>query len=86
MHALTLDDLNERLSTLGQDTPKKGSSKCADGPKLSGFPLRYCDQCDTQVPGSVLDCQDRMTYDKSAQAYRRVAGVVSKLALYGRSR
>ena len=50
MHALTLDDLNERLSTLGQDTPKKGSSKCADGPKLSGFPLRYCDQCDTQVP------------------------------------
>ena len=50
MQALTLEELNETLSTLGQGTPKKGSSKCADGPKPSGSPLHYCDQCDTQVP------------------------------------
>ena len=49
MQALTLGELNDRLSTLGQDTPKKSFSKCADGPKLSGSPLHYCDQCDTRV-------------------------------------
>ena len=50
MQALTLGELNDRLSTLGQDTlPKKNFSKCADGPKLSGSPLHYCDQCDTPV-------------------------------------
>ena len=49
MQALTLDQLNDRLSILGQDTPKKGFSKCANGPKLSGSPLHYCDQCDTRV-------------------------------------
>ena len=49
MQALTLDELNEWLSTLGQDTLGKRSMKCADGPKLSDSPLHYCDQCDTQV-------------------------------------
>ena len=49
MHVLTLADLNERLSTLGQDAPKKSSSKCTDGPSPFGSPLHYCDQCDTQV-------------------------------------
>ena len=49
MQALTLGELNERLSTLGEETPKNSSSKCADGPKLFGSPLHYCDLCDTQV-------------------------------------
>ena len=49
MQALTLGAMNERLSTLGQDTPRKSSTKFADGPKLSDSPLHYCDQCDTQV-------------------------------------
>ena len=48
MQALTLDELNETLFALGHNTPKKGSSKCADGPKPSGS-LHYCDQCGTQV-------------------------------------
>ena len=49
MQALTLGELNERLSMLGQNAPKKRSSKCADVPRLFGSPLHYCDQCDTQV-------------------------------------
>ena len=49
MQALTLGELNERLLTLDHDTPRKSGPKCADGPKLSGSPLHYCDQCATQV-------------------------------------
>ena len=49
MQALTLDELNKRRSTVGQDTPRKRSTKSADGPKLSDSPLHYCDLCDTQV-------------------------------------
>ena len=49
MQALTLDELNKRRSTLGQDTPRKSSTKDAHGPKLSDSPLHYCDLCDTQV-------------------------------------
>ena len=49
MQALTLDELNERRSTLGQNTTSKSTARSADGTKLSDSPLRYCDLCDTQV-------------------------------------
>ena len=49
MQALTLGELNERLAMLDEDIPRKGSSKCVDGPKLADSVLHYCDQCDTQV-------------------------------------
>ena len=50
MQTLTLDQLNERLSTLGRGAPKKKKIlKRRDCPTLSGSALHYCDQCDTQV-------------------------------------
>ena len=49
MQALTLDELNERLSTLGRDTPKESPLQCDDSPKLSDSSIHYCDQCDTRV-------------------------------------
>ena len=49
MQALTLDELNERLSTLGRDTPKQSPLKCDDAPELSDSSIHYCDQCDTRV-------------------------------------
>ena len=49
MQELTLGELNERLSMLGEDIPRKSSSKCVDGPKLADSALHYCDQCDTQL-------------------------------------
>ena len=49
MQALTLSELNERLSTLDQGTVIKSFSKCADGPMPFGSPMHYCDQCDILV-------------------------------------
>ena len=49
MQALTLEELNERLSALGGDTPKKSFPKSDDGPEISGSPLHFCNQCDTQA-------------------------------------
>ena len=49
MQALTLEELNKRLSTLGQDASKEIPSEGADGPAVTGSPLHYCDQCDAQV-------------------------------------
>lgn len=49
MQALTLDELNERLSTLGWDMPKGNALKCDDSPKPSDSPIHYCDQCDTRM-------------------------------------
>ena len=49
MQALTLDELNKKRSLLGQDTPRRSSTKSADGPRLIDSLLHYCDLCDTQV-------------------------------------
>ena len=49
MQALTLSELNERLSTHGHDCPQMDHSGICDGPQVSGPLLHYCEQCDAHV-------------------------------------
>ena len=49
MQAMTLNELNQRLLTVGRASPTKNSTICAGAPKLSISSLHYCDQCDTQL-------------------------------------
>lgn len=49
MQALSLGELNERLSMLGHDTTKKHFSTFVDCPKSFGMPIHYCYQCDSHV-------------------------------------
>lgn len=51
MQALTLIELNERLSTLGRDIPWINRAGTCDDPELSGPLLHYCEQCDAHVRG-----------------------------------
>lgn len=51
MQALTLHELNERLSTLGQDDCWPDRAGIQEGPDLSGPLLHYCEQCDEHVRG-----------------------------------
>ena len=90
MQALTLGELNERLSTLGQDTPRKSSSKCADGPKLFRFAAALLRPVRHAGAGRVLDCQKdgRRTHCRSTPRCKPTFHRLSKKAkgFSGRSR
>ena len=49
MQALALDELNERLSTLGQGAREEKAWRCGSGQAPSSSGLHYCDQCSPQV-------------------------------------
>ena len=49
MQAISLNEMNQRLLTVGRDPTRGNSTTCVGAPQLSNSPLHYCDQCDTQV-------------------------------------